>query len=244
MNNQRIRIVLIETSHPGNIGAAARAMKTMCLSELYLVNPQQYPCVEATARAAGADDVLAAARVVESLPEALVGCTTVFGTSARLRSQRWPIVSPREAAAELAPLSDGQDIALVFGRERTGLTNEEMGYCHKLIHIPVNPDYSSLNLASAVQVMAYEMHSLENSSVIPDEPLRSGEGPADVQDVERFFAHLEEALVAVDYLDPNDPKHLMLRMRRLFNKSNLTEVEVRILRGVLKQVIQSSSIKK
>lgn len=211
----------------------------MRLNRLYLVNPLQYPCVEATARAAGADDVLANAQVVQTLPEALEGCTKVYGTSARLRSQRWPIVHPRAAAAELAAESLSGEVALVFGRERSGLSNEEMGYCHKLIHIPVNPDYSSLNLAAAVQVLSYELNCLRDVPLVPPEPLKEGEQPAAVDNVERFYDHLEEMLVQVGYHDPANPRHLIPRLRRLFNKAEMTEVEVRILRGILREIMES-----
>lgn len=235
--SENIRIVLVETSHPGNIGAAARAMKTMGLSQLFLVNPNRYPSAEATARSSGAGDVLANAVVVGSLPEALEGCIDVFGTSARLRSQRWPIAAPDEAATEMVARVAQGTIACVFGRENSGLSNEEMGYCRSLIHIPVNPDYSSLNLAAAVQIVAYELrrsfHLAGAQSAKTEPVLRQGEGPAAAEQVERFYLHLQQTLADIQFLDPKNPRHLMSRMRRLFSRSQLSEVEVRILRGVL-----------
>ncbi|CAG0911048.1 unnamed protein product, partial [Cyprideis torosa] len=172
---------MIETSHPGNVGAAARAMKTMGLSQLCLVNPKGYPCVEATARAAGADDVLANAWVVETFDEALQGCVYVLGTSARLRSLAWPVVNPREAAALASIESMNGDVAVVFGTERTGLTNDQMARCHQLININTNPDYSSLNVASAVQVLSYE---LRMQTVMAD-----GDGVAEVSDTKQAPAN-------------------------------------------------------
>lgn len=239
-NSENIRIVLVETSHPGNIGAAARAMKTMGLSQLYLVNPNRYPSAEATARSSGAGDVLANAAVVESLPEALEGCIDVFGTSARLRSHRWPIVAPDGAAEQMVTRVEQGTIACVFGRENSGLSNDEMGYCRSLIHIPVNADYSSLNLASAVQIVAYELRQrflADNPELASAEPeLRQGESPAAAEEVERFYVHLEQTLSDLNFLDPSNPRHLMSRMRRLFNRCQLSEVETRILRGVLTAV--------
>ena len=229
------RIVLIETCHPGNIGAAARAMKTMGLRELYLVKPRQFPCAEATARAAGADDVLADARVVMTLAEALQGCTLVLGTSARLRSLRWPVVNPREAAQLAASQADNQKLALVFGRERSGLSNEELSLCHQLIHIPVDPAYQSLNLAAAVQVVAYELRMARVDTRIEQVP-EPGESPAPAEAMQGFLTHLEETLVEVGYLNPDNPRHLLHRLRRLFHRARPTRNEINILRGILKSI--------
>jgi TrmH family RNA methyltransferase len=230
---ENIRIILVETSHPGNVGAAARAMKTMGLKELYLVNPKDYPCVEATARAAGADDVLATASTVNSLPEALVGCQWVLGTSARLRTLRWPILTAREAAEQSATLSADTRVAVVFGRERTGLTNEEMSLCQSLVNIPVNPEYSSLNIAAAVQVIAYEMRVaiLGNQTAQDGKP---AEEYAPAEMLESFHQQLEHNLVAIDYMDPNNHRQLPLKLRRLFSKARPTVNEMKILRGILK----------
>jgi tRNA/rRNA methyltransferase/tRNA (cytidine32/uridine32-2'-O)-methyltransferase len=229
----KIRIVLIETSHPGNIGAAARAMKTMGLSELALVRPKQYPCADATARAAGADDVLANAIVVETLEEALKSCTRVFGTSARLRSLRWPVDSPREAAEQIAMRTDQGRLAVVFGRERSGLTNDELTLCQRLIHIPVDPGFFSLNLASAVQIVSYEMRMALLDTKIEQAP-EPGESPAPTEIMQGFFTHLEETLINVGYLNPEDPRYLMPRLRRLFYRAMPTHNEINILRGILK----------
>lgn len=231
----RMRVVMVETSHPGNIGAAARAMKTMGLADLWLVAPRDYPSAEATARASGADDVLARARVVDTLSEALADCTLVFGASARLRSLRWPQADARESAeqavAELAAAPQAR-VALVFGRERTGLSNEELDLCHRLLHIPSNPQYSSLNVAMAVQIVSYElrMAALDGRHRIGEE---LGEQPVEQAEMERLYAHFEEALIELDFLDPDNPKHLMRRLRRLFNRIRPTRNEVNILRGIL-----------
>lgn len=225
---ENIRVVLVETSHPGNIGAAARAIKTMGITRLILVRPRQYPCAEATARAAGADDVLAQAQVVETLPEALQGANFVLGTSARLRALEWPVISPREAGAAMT--DQPGELALVFGRERTGLTNEELSHCHKLIHIPVNPDYSSLNLAAAVQLLAYEMRLVCGKT---EQPVSQAELPAEGRALEGFYAHLESTLIDSGYLNPDQPKFLLPRLRRLFNRAQPTSTEINILRGIL-----------
>ena len=228
-----IRIVLVETSHPGNIGAAARAMKTMGLSELVLVRPRDYPCVEATARAAGADDVLAAARVVDDLPAALDDCQLAFGATARLRSLRWPVVTAREAAAIAIDELDRSKIAIVFGRERTGLSNDELALCQQLLNIPVNPDFSSLNLSAAVQVVCYELRL----AALGDQPRQTTQpeeeyAPAGM--IDSFHAQLEKDLVEIGFLDPDNPRQLPLKLRRLFIKARPTINEIKILRGILK----------
>jgi tRNA/rRNA methyltransferase/tRNA (cytidine32/uridine32-2'-O)-methyltransferase len=181
--------------------------------------------------------VLAAARVVGSLEEALAGCRLVIASSARLRTRRWPQLGTREAATQ-AMMEAGQGgVALVFGRERTGLTNDELDHAHYLVTIPANPDYSSLNLAAAVQVLAYELRmahlALTDQMPVVLESGEPGEGPADAEDVERFFTHLQETLVALDFLDPENPRHLMRRLRRLFNRVRLSDNEINILRGIL-----------
>ncbi len=227
-----IRIVLVETSHPGNIGAAARAMKTMGLGELYLVNPALYPNAEATARASGADDVLARAVVCDSLDDALRDCTLVVGSSARLRTRRWPQLEPRAFAEKAVDEGRRGRVALVFGRERTGLTNEELDRCNYVVSISANPEYSSLNLAAAVQVFAYELRVAAQGGV--GEPAtESGEEPAAAEDVERFYEHMERTLVELGFLDPQNPRHLMRRLRRLYNRARLTHNEINILRGIL-----------
>ncbi|MDH3355523.1 MAG: RNA methyltransferase [Chromatiales bacterium] len=236
----KIRVVLVETSHPGNIGAVARAMKNMGLdgerASLYLVTPRRFPHEDATVRASGAIDLLDGAAVCETLDEALVGTTLVFGASARTRSLPWPIHPPRECAAKIALEPDGSEVALVFGRERSGLTNEELERCNTLLHIPTNPEFSSLNLGAAVQVVAYELlmargevHK-EAGNVERDSPLASAD------DIERLFGHFEKTLKDIDFLDPENPRHMMRRLRRLFNRVELEQVEINILRGILTAV--------
>ena len=232
-----IRIVLINTTHPGNIGAAARAMKTMCLDQLYLVNPQNYPSADATARSSSANDLLATARVCATLDEALADCVLVIGASARLRTLAWPQVDPRQCAEQLLQVSRQAPVALIFGRERSGLTNDELDRCHYLTHIPGNPDYNSLNLAAAVQVMGYEimMGSIagaqaQEENVVEQMDYASGE------ETEAFFVHLERVLIEIDFLNPEVPRHLMRRLRRLFSRARLDKNEVNILRGILTAV--------
>jgi|SRR5215469_1102594 len=226
----RIRIVLVETSHPGNIGAAARAMKTMALTRLMLVNPAEFPHADASARASGATDLLEKAVVVKTLDEALQGCALVAGTSARRRGLGPPELTPRECAARLAADAAVNDVALLFGRERTGLTNEELARCHFLVSIPANPEYASLNIASAVQVLAYELRLALGTAPVAAE---SGATPATVEEMERLYAHLEKLALETGFLDPANPKHLMRRLRRLFNRAQPDQNEVHILRGLL-----------
>lgn len=225
-----IRIVLVEPSHPGNIGAAARAMKTMCLDTLVLVKPARFPHPDANARASGALDVLRSAQSVGTLDEALQGCTLVAGTSARRRELGPPALTPRECAAELLQAPGDQDVAVLFGRERTGLTNEEVDRCHFLVHIPANPDYNSLNLAAAVQIIAYEFllaRSAITAAATGATPLASAE------EMEGFYAHLESAALQSGFMDPAQPKQLMRRLRHVFNRARLDRIEVNILRGLL-----------
>jgi TrmH family RNA methyltransferase len=249
----RIRIVLINTTHPGNIGATARAMKVMGLSALHLVTPKIYPHAEATARASGADDLLQRAQVHDSLEGALAGCRLVLGTSARLRSLPLPVIDARRAAGQAlveslaasgeqagegAGEGEGEgegahDVAVLFGRERYGLTNEEMQRCHFLVNIPANPDYSSLNIAQAVQLIAYELRvaALGIADIAIEPPDWE---PVDGLQMERFFAHLEQTLLDIRFLNPRQPKRLMARLRRLFNRARPDQNEINILRGILK----------
>ena len=227
----RIRIVLINTTHPGNIGATARAMKVMGLSSLHLVTPKIYPHADATARASGADDVLQHARVHGSLDSALEGCGLVLGTSARLRSLPLPLLDARRAAGQ-ALAESGHDIAVLFGRERYGLTNEEMQRCHFLVNIPANPEYSSLNIAQAVQIIAYELRvAALGIADISQEP--ADWKPVDSAEMQRFFEHLEQTLLEIKFLNPKQPKRLMARLRRLFNRARPDQNEINILRGIL-----------
>lgn len=225
-----IRIVLINTSHPGNIGSAARAMKTMGLSELYLVSPLQYPHPKADEMASGAVEVLGNAVVVSELNEAIADCGLVVGTSARSRTIPWPMLSPREFAEKAIPESAQQKVAILFGREQSGLTNEELHCCHFHIQIPSNPDYSSLNLAAAVQVISYELRVASQLDQYADEwDYRY----ANAKEMEGFYSHLEKVLIDLDFLKPKVPRQLMTRLRRLFNRARLDEMEMNILRGIL-----------
>ncbi|PVY77994.1 tRNA (cytidine32/uridine32-2'-O)-methyltransferase [Tamilnaduibacter salinus] len=240
-----VHIVLVETTHSGNIGAVARAMKNMGLANLTLVRPQSFPDEAAYARSSGATDVLDRARVVDSLDEALAESSLVLGTSARGRKVPWPVVNPRDAAGMVTGYREQGTVALVFGRESNGLSNDELQRCHYHIHIPSNPEYSSLNLAMAVQVICYElrMHHLmgETSDVARQllQPLmRPGdEGwdrpPASVGELEGFYDHLEQALVDVDFHSRDNPRQLMTRLRRLFQRAHPDRMEVNILRGAL-----------
>ncbi len=231
--NSNIRIVLIDTSHPGNIGATARAMKTMSLERLYLVRPGHFPSAEATARASGADDLLAAAVVCDSLDEALAGCRLVVGTSDRQRNLPWPFLTPRQCAARLRAESHHGDVAIVFGREHSGMTNEELERCHALVTIPTNPGFSSLNLAAAVQVIAYELKLTEDDGPVHEEEARD---LATADEMASFYDHLERTLTEIGFLDPNHPRMLMRRLRRLFNRAEPDRTELNILRGILSAV--------
>lgn len=228
-----IRIVLINTTHAGNIGATARAMKVMGLSSLHLVTPKSFPDAEATARASGADDILQHATVHDSLESALTGCGLILGTSARLRSLSMPQVDSRRAAEMAIAETSSHEVAILFGRERYGLTNEEMQCCHQLVNIPSNEEYSSLNLAQAVQVLAYEMRLAYLGDAGSATPPSDWE-PVDGEQMERFFEHLEQTLLDIEFLNPRQPKKLMARLRRLFNRARPDQNEINILRGILK----------
>lgn len=242
-----IRIVMVETTHPGNIGAAARAMKTMGLTDLRLVRPRQFPCAEATARASGAADLLATARVCDSLDEALAGASLVVGTSARQRRIPWPSVTARQLAEHVAGEGRGE-VAILFGREDRGLTNDELQRCNLHVSIPANPEYGVLNVAAAVQLIGYELrmailgdelerpeararrHVMPLPEVVWDEP------PADANDVERLLQHLARVAERVGFLRPDNPGQVMTRLRRLFLRARPDRMEVSILRGVLSGV--------
>jgi len=225
-----IRIVLINTTHPGNIGAVARAMKNMCLSQLVLVAPKTYPSAEATARASGADDLLAAAQVCSSLDEALTGCRLVVGASARLRCVEWPELNPHQSAQRLLGEAVSGEVALIFGRESSGLSNAELDRCNYLVHIPANPDYSSLNLSQAVQVLGYEIYS---SSLRQSETAVQPVEVVSAEVMERFFEHLEQAMEEIGFSDPQQSKKLHRRLRRLFLRARPDGDELNILHGIL-----------
>jgi tRNA/rRNA methyltransferase len=237
------RFVLVEPSHPGNVGAAARALKTMGFTRLVVVAPK-IPFVirepEAIAMASGADDVLASAQVVETLADALIGVHWSIALTARMREYGPPQWAPRAAAERARAIVGEGEIALVFGNERVGLSNADVERCSALAHIPANPAYSSLNLAQAVQVLAYELRT-----AFIDQPARPNDAPASFlstasassDEIEGMYAHLEQALVAIDFLDPANPKKLMSRLRRLYSRSGLEHEEVNILRGIAKHIL-------
>lgn len=228
-----IRIVLCQTSHPGNIGSAARAMKTMGLSRLHLVRPKEFPHPNSYAMASGATDVLENIIVCETLEQALAGCAFVIGLSARKRELSHVPLTPREAAEEALEIASEQEVAMVFGNETNGLSNEELIRCQRLAHIPANPEYSSLNLAAAVQVMAYELRTKnEEAPQLKAERIKY----ATHDEVEGFYQHLEQTLIEIGYLDVAQPKRLMSRLRRLFARTRLHEEEINILRGILKAI--------
>ena len=228
-----VRVVLVGTTHPGNIGAVARAMKNMGLTELVLVDPRHFPHEEATARASGAEDVLDCATVAGTLEEALVDCHFTVGASARSRAIEWPTYEPRECAARLVEESGKGKVALVMGPEKSGLSNEHLDRCQALLTIPTNPDFSSLNLAMAVQVITYELRlaTLERTPAAPPEI-----PPATSDEMEHFYRHLESVITMTGFLDPEQPRTLMRRLRRLFNKSEPDQNEINILRGILTSV--------
>lgn len=229
-------MVLVETSHPGNIGAVARAMKTMGLSELVLVAPRSFPDAEATARASGADDILATARVEADLTAAIADCSWVVGASARTRGGRWPVLDPRRSAAESAARMRREKCAIVMGPEQSGLTNEDLMRCHALVHIPTAPEYSSLNLAMAVQILCYELRlaalSSDSGEAFSHPEIREAP-PATAAEIEGFHAHLEDLLTRSRFLHPDHPKELRRKLRRLFLRAELDRNEINILRGAL-----------
>jgi len=240
-----IKVVLIETSHPGNIGSAARAMKTMGLNNLCLVNPKSFPDKQANAMASNAGDLLDAATVVGSLQAAIADCHLVIGSSARhQRSLSWDVFDSRhcgEIVAETLDSSHATKVALVFGRERTGLSNEELARCHHLVHIPTNPDYSSLNVASAVQILAYECRvavmlrkkgpNNKSSAKLTDHS--ASEEIVTTKDMQGYYDQLQDLMIETGFLDPDEPRLLMSRLRRLYGRLRISRSELNILRGIL-----------
>ncbi|HDX8379021.1 TPA: tRNA (cytosine(32)/uridine(32)-2'-O)-methyltransferase TrmJ [Aeromonas salmonicida] len=230
----QIRIVLVNTSHTGNMGSAARAMKTMGLTRLVLVDPQALPDDGAHALAAGASDVLANARIVSTLDEAIADCGLVIGTSARSRTLSWPMLDPREAGEKAVGEGMKHPVALVFGRERTGLTNDELQKCHYHVAIPANPEYSSLNLAMAVQTICYEVRMCW----LQDQALEV-ESEADypsAHQLEGFYQHLEQTLLKTGFIADDHPGQVMSKLRRLFNRARPEAIELNILRGILTSI--------
>lgn len=229
---ERIRVVLAQPSHPGNIGAAARAMKTMGLSRLYLVNPKVFPDPQADAMATGASDLLTSATVCSSLGEALAGTVSATALTSRRRDLATEPTWARQAAAELVVQAGAGDVALVFGNETAGLSNEEISLCRNWALIPTSPAFKSLNLAQAVQILCYELRLAVVEVGAPPRVTEAGE-PARHEDIEALIDHLERAVVASGFLDPAKPKRLIPRMRRMFSRAGLEKEEINILRGML-----------
>lgn len=230
-----LRIVLVETTHSGNIGAVARAMRNMCLTELVLVNPRKFPHPDAAARASGALAELDNAKVVGSLKEAIEDCKYVFGTTARERGLDWAPLDPQQTAEHIVGAGPDTPCAIVFGRERSGLTNEEVEMCTHAVQIPTNPDFSSLNLGMAVQVLSYELmklRSAEREVAKPELDL----APADA--FEAMIEHMEQAMTHSGFFDPNDPRMTQRRMRQIYRQANLDAAQVNMLRGMWNSVLQ------
>ena len=227
----RIRIVLCQTSHPGNIGSTARAMKTMGLNRLYLVRPKHFPDSEANALAVNAADVLETAVVTQTLEEAIADCHFIIGVSGKQRSLSQQVATVREVAADVNNMAMYHEVALVFGTEMSGLSNEEADRCHMLATIPANPEYTSLNLAQAVQIMCYELRMAITSGELhyDDKPVEL----ATQEDLERFYEHMREVLEHIGYINPRAPKKLFERLRRLYGRTRLEKEEVNLLRGIL-----------
>ena len=242
----QVRVVLVQTSHPGNIGAAARAMHTMGLSSLALVAPDRFPDPEAEARAAGAGQLLADASIAGTLDEALADCRLVLGCTARQRGVPLPELHPRIAAARLLEAAAQAPVALVFGRERTGLTNDELQRCHAAVHIPANPEFSSLNLAAAVQVLAYELRGaalgVGSAEAPAARPAPRRDAPATHEELEGLFGHLADTLEDIDFHKGRSPRTVLRRLRRLFLRATPDQREVRILRGVLSEAQRAARL--
>jgi tRNA (cytidine32/uridine32-2'-O)-methyltransferase len=233
-----LRIVLVRPTHPGNVGATARAMKNMSLRNLYLVEPENFPSAQASDRAVGADDLLRNASICASLDEALVGCHLVIGTSARQRRIEWPALDPESCARRLVEGAQNGPVALLFGQERMGLLNAELDRCHYVVTIPADKEYSSLNLACAVQILAYEIHRAMHSgttAMAGGADVRDGR-PVSAEEMQRFYRHLEDVLQQIEFLDPENPRLLMRRLMRLFNRAGPDHNEMNILRGILTAV--------
>ncbi len=235
---ENIRAVLINTYHPGNIGSAARALKTMGITQLYLVQPERFPAPEATQMAANACDLLEQAVIVDSLEEAIADCSLVIGTSARSRSLPWPMLDIREGAAQAVREADsGAQVALVFGREKMGLHNDELQQCNYHLAIPANPEYPVLNVAAAVQVLSYELWQAQLDRQAAAYPQQDAEEPYPrTQEMERFYAHLEETLHETHFIIKQHPGQIMQRLRRLFNRCRPEKTELSILRGILSAI--------
>ncbi len=234
-----IRIVLINTFHPGNVGAIARAMKNMGLSNLYLVDPNDYPSDEATSRAAGAVDLLENATIVDTLNEAIADCSLVIGTSARHRTFQLPIMNARECAESVIPEAKEHNVAIVFGRETTGLLNEEIAQCHRQVYIDANQDYPVLNISQAVQIVAYEIWMANQNTKITEQT--TPEYPHK-KDMDLFHQHLEETLYGINFIVRNHPGKVLDKLQRFFNRSRPEKQELGILRGVLAAVQREAGL--
>ena len=230
----KLSIVLVGTTHPGNIGAVARAMKTMSQKNLRLVNPLHFPSAEASARAAGADDILAKCKQFSTLEEAIKDCDLVIGTSARIRGIPWPMILPHECAKKIFE-ENNSSVAIVFGRESSGLSNNELQLCNMVLKIPTNSEFNSLNLAAAVQIICYEIY-LVASDINADEYKKDNLAFISQEKMEKFYTHLEECFIQVGFHDISNPKKLMHRIRRLFNRTQLYESEWKILRGFISKI--------
>jgi TrmH family RNA methyltransferase len=234
-----VRIVLARPSHPGNIGAAARAMKTMGVSDLYLVSPRKYPHADAEAMASGAADVLHGATVCDTLPQALSGCVLAIGTSTRQRDLQASLLTPEEAARQALGEAARGRVAIVFGNETFGLSKEELACCQALMTIPASAEYASLNLGAAVQVTTYVLRRAALEEAFAEPELDA----ADLADVERFYGHLEQTLIKIGFLNPNSPKRLMPKLRRLFSRTRLQKEEINILRGMLSAMESTKTLR-
>ncbi len=240
---ERVKVVLVGTTHSGNIGSAARAMKVMGLSQMVLVDPQCQVDAQAIALAAGASEIALNAQIYPTLEAAVADCGLVVGTSARSRTLEWPMLEPRECGEKLISEANQHSVAMVFGRERTGLTNDELQLCHYHVCVPANPEYSSLNLAMAVQLLSYEvrmaylaLQQSSQSSTLQEEYPRH-------QELERFYAHLEQVIMQTEFISAQQPRQVMNKLRRMFTRARPESQEINILRGILTSVQKSISRK-
>ena len=236
MKLQNIKIVMVGTTHPGNIGAAARAMANMCFTHLTLVDPQCPVGEVAYARASGANDILDNRETCEDLAQAIADCNCVIAATARHRSLSWPELSPPEVAGKLSGMNDSTRTALVFGREHSGLRNDELQLCNYMVCIPANPDFSSLNVASAIQVLCYEIFRRQANLPQAAKPPQAQDMPAAIAEVEGYFEHLQNVLQMSGYLDPQQPGLIMQRLRRLYLRRELTRTEINIFRVMLTSI--------
>tara|TARA_B100000927_G_scaffold81666_1_gene65438 strand:- start:274 stop:1011 length:738 start_codon:yes stop_codon:yes gene_type:complete len=230
-----VKVVLVGTTHPGNIGAAARAIKNMGIYNLALVKPKEFPSDIAIYRSKAAKDILENAEIYESLEDAIAGCKLVVGTSARARSVPWPVFNPRDAAEEMSKISKQGNVAIVFGREDRGLTNDELGLCNFHVHIPSDPKYSSLNLSQAVQILAYEIRLAYSRDEVISE-VKWDVDLANNEQTERLIDHMEELMQDVEFYDVENPRKLLLRVRRFFKRSKIDVMEANIFRGLFSAI--------